>query len=91
MLKSYYRSSLTASVAGVAAFAVSLAAMRLFHVREELVFAPGLLLQSLLNALGADLPRRMAVLCTLFCWCLVADGVFLMINKPWRRAAESET
>ena len=91
MLKAYYRSSLTASIAGVGAFAVSLAAARLFHVSEELVFAPGLLVQALLNSLGADLPRRMAVLCTLFVWCLLADAVFLVINKPWRRTAENET
>jgi len=61
---------------------------------EEVVFAPGLLVHALLNAMGADLPRRVAVLCTLFVWCLLADAVFLAINKPWRRTqetAENET
>jgi hypothetical protein len=86
MWKAYYRSSFAATIAGVTVFAVSVLAMRVFGVREEIVLAPGLALQSFLNAMGADLPRRMAVLCTLLAWCLVADAVFLAINRPWRTA-----
>jgi hypothetical protein len=89
MLKSYYRSSRTALVAGVAAFAVSVLLMRAFSLPGDLVFAPGLALQSLLNALGADLPRRLAVLTTLLAWCLVMDALFLLINRPWRLAQKS--
>jgi hypothetical protein len=84
MLKSYYRSSRAALFAGVGAFAVSVALMRVFGVPGDVVFAPGLALQSLLNALGADLPRRAAVFTTLFAWCLIADAVFLLIRRPWR-------
>jgi len=89
MLKAYYRSSLTALVAGVVCFAASIVAMRVFHLSERVVLAPGVFLQSVLNGLGADLPNRMAVLGTLLAWCLVADAVFLFINRPWQRAEES--
>ena len=88
MLKAYYRSSRTALIAGVLCFALSILAMRLFDLSERVVFAPGVLLQGFLNELGADLPARVAVLGTLLAWCLVADAVFLVINRPWRAAAE---
>ena len=91
MLKAYYRSSLSALAAGVAAFALSIAAMRLFDLSGELVFFPGLALQKFLNALGADLPQRAAVATTLLAWCLVADAVLLALRRPWRAAAERRT
>ena len=87
MLKAYYRSSLVALAAGLAAFALSVAAMRVFDLSGELVFAPGLVLQRFLNALGADLPRRAAVATTLLVWCLVADALLLMLRRPWRAVA----
>jgi hypothetical protein len=91
MLKSCYRSSLAALAAGVAVFSLSIAAMRAFDLSGELVFAPGLVLQRFLNALGADLPQRAAVATTLLAWCLVADGVLLVLRRPWRAAAHSGT
>jgi hypothetical protein len=91
MFSAYYRSSLTAMVAGLAGFALSLLAMRAFDVPPHVVFAPGLLIQSMLNAIGADLPRRVAVFGTLAAWCLVADVVFMWVNRPWRATQRVET
>jgi len=84
MFKAYYRSSLVALVLGVGAFALSVAAMGVFHVPGELVFAPGLALQRGLNALGADLPQRAAVASTLIAWCLISDAALLVVRRPWR-------
>ena len=89
MFKAYYRSSFTALVAGVFGFAVSLLAMRLFQLSERLVFAPGVVIQTFLNRFGADLPDRVAVFATLLAWCLVADALFLAINRPWRGERET--
>ena len=87
MLKAAYRSSLAALVAGLAAFALSIALNRVFRVPGDVVFAPGLAMRHLLNTLGADLPRSAAVLTTLIAWCMAADAVFLVLRKPWRSAA----
>lgn len=84
MVRSFYRSSVAALLAGLAVFVASIVLTRAFHVPEDVVFAPGLLLQRFLNALGAELPRRVAVLGTLVAWCLAADGVLMLVNKPWR-------
>jgi len=89
MLKAFYHSSFVAALAGVAAFGVSVLVMRMFGVPGEIVFAPGLAIQWVLNSLGADLPRRVAVFTTLAAWCLVADAVLMLVNKPWRAARET--
>lgn len=87
MLKSYYRSSVTALVAGVVVFGASVFLTRALGVSQDVVFAPGLAILALLNALGADLPSRVAVLGTLLAWCLAADVVLLFVNRPWREEA----
>ena len=88
MLKAYYRSSLAALGAGVAAFAASVLLMRIGGLPADLVFAPGLVVRNVLNALGADLPQRTAVATTLVAWCLVADALFLVIRRPWRSVSQ---
>jgi hypothetical protein len=91
MLKAYYRSSLVALGVGVAAFAASVLLMRVCGLSADLVFAPGLVVRNVLNALGADLPRRTAVATTLLAWCLVADALLLVVRRPWRESASAKS
>lgn len=87
MLKSWYLSSRAAILAGVTAFAISVLAMKAFHLPNEVALAPGLLFRAWLNALGADQGAEAVVFLTLAAWCLFFDGFFLVVRKPWRTAA----
>lgn len=85
MLKNWYLSSRAAIMAGVSAFGITVLVMKLFHLPHEVALAPGMILRTWLNALGADQPAETVVFFTLAAWCLFFDGFFLIVRKPWRR------
>lgn len=84
MLKNWYLSSRAAIIAGVAAFAVTVLVMKVFRLPAEVALAPGMLVRTWLNALGADQPAETVVFFTLAAWCLLFDAFFLIVKKPWR-------
>ena len=66
--------------------AVLISALLLFGVEPHLVFLPGFVVKSRLEAFGFHVANRVAVLSTVVFWWAIIVSVWLAVRGLWRRA-----
>jgi hypothetical protein len=66
--------------------AVLISALMLFGVGPHLVFLPGFVVKSRLEALGVHVPKPLGVLCTLVFWWGIIVAVWLAVRGAVARA-----
>jgi hypothetical protein len=67
--------------------AVMIATLLLLGVEPHLVFLPGFVIKSRLEAFGFHVPNQVGVISTVVIWWAIIVSVWLALRRLWRRAA----